>query len=183
MGGVMNSLSRCKLAVLFVVTMFSLFNLQVVEAATSNNTMVACSSLKGRITIRQKCKKNEVRLTINALVAQGIQGPKGDRGVSAFDVIPSGTTIYGVLGAALPLPAGEEYVVAQSIPGVLPTPLTDAAVVIANNAVVSSCAGHCLTLTELGESGKCSGSFQAPTAPPGSRSRPPGSAPPTSCAT
>ncbi len=64
---------------------------------------------------------------------------------------------------------GDSFVYVQSIMGTTPVPLVNATVTVANNAATAgACApDNCLTLDEYLESSNCTGTYQAPTAPPG----------------
>ena len=100
--------------------------------------------------------------------AAGAQGPKGDRGTngtngtngaagrSAWDVIPSGTTVIGSI--VYDTPAGtktESDAVGVDLPGVASVPLTDATVNLAAFSGVTN------------PDPTCTGTAQAPTAPSG----------------
>ena len=65
---------------------------------------------------------------------QGIQGVEGKRGPSAFDPIPSGTTVGGYVGGSFndPSPLRVRYDFVQ-LPGVAPVPLDDAHVILGDS--------------------------------------------------
>ena len=100
----------------------------------------------------------------------GAMGPQGARGVSAFDWLPSGVTIRGVVGGgSYATGSGQYFHFDQSLPGALTAALNNQRIVIKNNTTVDAeCGGAtCLSSEELGNSDICTGSFQAPTAPAG----------------
>lgn len=102
--------------------------------------------------------------------ATGPQGPQGARGASAFSSIPSGTTIYGVIGLLARAEEGEaQWASSASMYGILPQALGNEQVVVANTSAISTqCNGStCLHPDELPYTDLCSGSPEAPTAPAG----------------
>lgn len=114
---------------------------------------------------------------------QGDKGPTGDQGaagVGAFDIVPSGRSIFGVIGGVLTGPvssAGDEakWSTVGSITGILPHSLSDTDVIVAYNPVFSNCAltapnrnrFPCLNASDLSQASRCTGSVDSPTAPPG----------------
>lgn len=108
--------------------------------------------------------------------AQGIQGlpgatgAQGPRGVSAFDVLPANTTIFGVIGADYTSSsAGSEWSALASLNGIPPVAFSNELVTIQNNVNVDNeCDGaSCLHTEELALSSNCTGSVDNPTAAPG----------------
>jgi hypothetical protein len=101
---------------------------------------------------------------------QGAQGPQGPRGVSAFEPIPSGKTVYGIIGK-VHYTNGREIVIAHaSLPGIAPQPLSSAAIVIrANSPLITACNNttSCLDANEISNQALCQGTSSAPSAPPG----------------
>lgn len=103
---------------------------------------------------------------------QGVTGPQGrqgERGVSAFNVLPSGTTVFGVVGGDFQASAGDAFSVLESLPAPAPQALRNISVIVKNNSVVNNdCSGRtCLSSEEFQYSVLCSGSVENPTAPPG----------------
>lgn len=99
----------------------------------------------------------------------GPQGPTGARGESAFEDIPSGRTVYGVLGADMNAAAGNSLWGASALlPARAPLAFNNEQVTIQNNTEVDNeCSGACLAPEELAFSAHCTGSSSAPSAPPG----------------
>ena len=99
----------------------------------------------------------------------GPQGPAGERGPSAFDTLPSGTTVRGVMCSAGFDIAGDATAV--SFPAPIPQPITFNDVIIAPTpAFNSACTtrAHCLTSSEVAKDASlCTGTPEVPTAPPG----------------
>jgi hypothetical protein len=101
--------------------------------------------------------------------AVGPQGPQGIRGVSAFDWLPSGAVLRGVISGGAQATANSQYFrFSESLPGALTHILSNNTVVVKNNSVVdNNCQGECLHSSEIQYSDNCTGTIQAPTAPPG----------------
>lgn len=100
--------------------------------------------------------------------AAGAKGDKGDpgdagapgvRGESAFDPIPSGTTVIGHarFDFAEPADTDNDFFMSVPLPGIAPVALTDTTVNF----------GPGTPNTTLDEDNTCTGSHQAPTAPAG----------------
>jgi hypothetical protein len=88
----------------------------------------------------------------------GPVGPQGERGFSAWDVIPSGTTVTGNVHWDMhETSAGAIYQMSVDIPAVAPQPLTDDTVNFAPDAEAAT----------IDDDATCTGSVAAPTAPPG----------------
>jgi hypothetical protein len=88
---------------------------------------------------------------------QGPAGPSGPRGFSAWDTIPSGVTVTGnFFWDARSDTDNEDYAFDVALPAKAPVALTDAKVNFAQSP----------PLTADGDP-QCTGSFGAPTAPPG----------------
>lgn len=101
---------------------------------------------------------------------QGLQGAVGPRGESAFDVIPQGTTIYGVVGGDFYSgSANTTWGTVASLQAVAPTTFSDQLVVIKNNPEVDNECGNatCLHSEELSYAAYCTGDATNPTASPG----------------
>lgn len=101
---------------------------------------------------------------------QGAQGPQGPQGPSAFDKIPSGKTVYGVIGN-LNYSQGPELLASYaSLPGIAPQPLSAASVVVKANPILISACGNstqCLSANEQANQSLCQGTSTFPTASPG----------------
>lgn len=87
----------------------------------------------------------------------GPPGAPGPRGFSAWDAIPSGVTVIGEVNWDLTTPGGSvpSDRITVNLPGVAPVALTDATVNFAPGSAVSDA------------DATCTGSFDAPSAPPG----------------
>ncbi len=103
---------------------------------------------------------------------QGVPGPKGDtgdagpagaagatgpRGLSAWDTIPSGVTVTGVVEWNEIGPAASEFSFSIDLPAVAPADLSFAAVNFAADA----------SAVTIDDNAACTGSSAVPTAPPG----------------
>lgn len=100
----------------------------------------------------------------------GPMGPQGLRGVSAFEPLPSGITLTGVIGGGAHATAGsQEFSFLHSTGAFLTQVFSNEMVVIKNNtAVDNNCnGGPCLNEQELFYSSMCNGTVNLPTAPPG----------------
>lgn len=107
---------------------------------------------------------------VGAQGPQGPVGPMGPRGESAFNTIPAGRTVYGVVGGEFRNTVeNAEWVTLSSLPAMAPIAFNDQQVIIKNNTVVDNgCGGaSCLSAEELAHTHLCTGSAAAPTAPPG----------------
>ena len=89
----------------------------------------------------------------------GAPGAPGERGASAFDPIPSGTTVIGHVrfDVAEPANTSNDFFVSVPLPGIAPVALT--------NSTVNFAPG--VPNTTLDEDTACTGSHAAPTAPAG----------------
>lgn len=100
----------------------------------------------------------------------GPQGPIGPRGPSAFETMPSGTTVYGAVGALMQVTGANQTVGATESLHAMPTTAhSNASIIVANtNAVDSECGGRtCLADEEFSRSALCTGTIDSPSAPPG----------------
>lgn len=100
----------------------------------------------------------------------GPTGPQGLRGVSAFEPLPSGVVLTGVIGGGAHATAsGQEFNFLESTGAFLTQVFSNEMVVIKNNtAVDNNCnGGPCLNEQELFYSSMCNGTVNLPTAPPG----------------
>ena len=104
---------------------------------------------------------------------QGPAGANGARGTGAYDTLPSGTTVRGVLTNNPTFPS--LLLADGNFSAILPQPLTSADVIIARtSALDSACTTGgmtnftCLSATEAAKnSAVCSGTVDNPTAPAG----------------
>lgn len=145
---------------------------------------VVCIRSSGAIAVRAKCKSNEKRLSAATLASlsvqgapgpqgpqglQGLQGPSGAPGLNAFDGIPSGKTVFGVIGGDFEAwDVGQTFFAYASLPSFAPVSLTGLTVTVANTSAVSDCSGvSCLSAEEQEQSSACQGSVSAPSASPG----------------
>lgn len=101
--------------------------------------------------------------------AQGPMGPMGPRGVSAFEPIPSGKTVYGVIGITDNRNANDTVYLYESLPAISNTPVFGANVIVrANERLLAKCSGQaCLSPRMQAAQGACSGNSGNPTAAPG----------------
>jgi len=101
---------------------------------------------------------------------QGAQGAQGPVGPAGYDLIPSGKTVYGVVGADYYSSAANvDWADSASLIGIAPVAFGNELVAVSNSgAVDNECGGAtCLSAEEQAHSGACTGSYEAPTAPPG----------------
>lgn len=121
--------------------------------------------------VAAKCPKGYTELadTSSFQGPAGATGPAGARGPSAFDVIPSGTTVTGFIGQGLEERVASSVYIYASIPAKIPTPLVDSTVIIkANSPLLADCGSiNCLSLREQADNHLCTGTYQNPTAPAG----------------
>ena len=90
--------------------------------------------------------------------ATGPAGSTGPRGTSAWDTIPSGTTVTGrIYTATIATATGQAVVENVNLPAVAPTGL--------DNGHVNFAADSSTTTTD--DDGTCTGSYEQPTAPAG----------------
>lgn len=89
--------------------------------------------------------------------AQGDPGPQGDRGLSSWDVIPSGTTVTGNAGWQFYAGLDNQlHNFSVDLPGTAPVSLTPTDVNFAGTAA-----------TTIDDDPQCTGTAAVPTAPPG----------------
>ena len=159
--------SRLSLKALVVaLTGVAMLSLSAPQCASAESSKVklpklyACVAGNGVVMVRSRCRAHESKM--NMFMFEVLQH-------GAYDVIRSGATIRGVIGGAeSAADADANFVRTESIPGVLPMPLINAKVVVANTIAMSGCAGgNCLKDSELLESTQCMGSYAAPSAPAG----------------
>jgi hypothetical protein len=96
----------------------------------------------------------------------GVQGAKGDNGASAYDTMPSGTTVRGVLSVT------RDSFTAISFPAPIPQELTNNDVMIVVTAAVNPTNGctvttDCISSAEIAKAIPCTGTADLPTAPAG----------------
>lgn len=139
----------------------------------------------GQIVVRPKCRAIETRVSVNDLRVtvvgpQGPQGSQGPRGVSAFDPLPSGVTIRGVIGGVHYDDFNFNHPVAYvaTLPASMNGLLSADSVIIAATSVATASNGvfgtnecqtesDCLNIEESSTSFFCTGNSANPTAPPG----------------
>jgi len=103
---------------------------------------------------------------------QGSQGPagaQGPRGASAFDLIPSGTTVYGVVGMRDFRQTGDAFVLYSSLPARSSKLLKGSDIIIkANTELLTECSGmKCLAARQQAGQSRCQGSASRPSAASG----------------
>jgi len=103
--------------------------------------------------------------------ATGATGATGPRGLSAFNTIPAGTSVYGAVGGDFHSGSSAgEWGATASMMGIPPVSFNNTLVVIRNNSNVdNNCANGstCLSNEELSYQQYCGGSVEAPSASPG----------------
>lgn len=160
--------------VVFLVFAFCLQLQSALAAGSSTTTYIVCgNSTSKAITVRsgKKCKKNETKLSLDSFQgATGATGATGTRGESAFDAIPSGKSVYGVIGVDGDTSnANSDWYAFASFPGIVSKALTDDDVIFASNSTVDNDCGaaSCLSSLESALSATCTGTYDNPTAPAG----------------
>lgn len=101
---------------------------------------------------------------------QGPQGTQGAQGASAFDKIPSGKTVYGVVGNLTYTQGSQFFLSYASLPGIAPQALSAATVVVKANPILIEACGNstqCLSANEQANQSLCQGTSTFPTAQPG----------------
>ena len=124
-------------------------------------------------------KISKIQKTVNALSAralvagpqgatgpQGPQGPQGPAGASAFNSIPSGTVVAGILGENT---AGNFFEAFVSLPAPAPIAIDSPEVVVkANPVLIAACGGTtCLSANDQANQEFCSGTSTFPNPRPG----------------
>jgi hypothetical protein len=151
-----------------------------VPAQAQDNGLLLCAK-DGKILVRPKCKKKkgEVQVDVAGLQSlipagakgeQGIQGMQGEQGQSAFDLMPSGASIFGVIGNTVPVSQLDQTLLAYaSFPALLSQDLRGSDIYIKiNSAVDNDCqSGQCPSTPYNATSSLCTGTPAAPTAPAG----------------
>ena len=167
-------------AILLTVVFVSTFACLISDASAASFKICA-NAITGALNARPKCKSGETLLTATsfqgpagATGAAGAAGATGARGLSAFDPIPSGVTVFGVIGFDGDDDAGaspHDWYGFASLPAKISQVLTSNDVIIANSANVDTeClggTGACLSAAEVADSAACTGSAETPTAPAG----------------
>lgn len=132
-------------------------------ASTPTAFKICANTSKGTLTARAKCKSGET-----TLVPTSFTGPRGE---SAFDAIPSGKTVYGVIGNDLDdATGGKDFYGFASLPAPTSQVLTSEDVIVASTeAVDNDCVGSadCRVAAEVSVSSVCTGTALTPTAPAG----------------
>jgi hypothetical protein len=132
------------------------------------------------VNFNGKCPSGAVFIgaTTGAVGAPGAQGPQGPqgpagatgaRGASAFDPIPSGKTVYGVIGVTDQANANQSVYLYASLPALAPSPIiADNVIIKANEVLLSECSGmSCLTPRQQAAQSLCPGTSSVPLAAPG----------------
>ena len=139
-------------------------------AAQSSFALKICANTKkNTLVVRVKCKSGETALKATSFAGPaGAQGATGDRGASAFDAIPSGTTVYGVIGLDVEAPlASGDFSAFASLPAKTSQILTDADILLASTPVLAGCSGECRLGSAVTSGAVCTGTAANPTAPAG----------------
>ena len=146
---------------------------------SSKSVFVLCanSSAKTLVARVKKCRKDETKVDLTNLASFGAVGPTGPSGAagatgptgpSAFDAIPSGTTIRGVVGLDVEAPATSgDFRVAMTFPAKLTQKLQDADFLFASTSVVDNDCTGAARCTAAPFSALCTGTASNPTAPAG----------------
>lgn len=148
-------------------------------AVTSQEARAQCikaSLNKGKVKLSAvalrangTCPPGTVAGTTGPTGPAGAPGAPGARGASAFDPIPSGTTVRGIIGDVKDLTNTTNFVVFSSLLGQAPAALADASIIVkANPILLAVCPGQtCLTPNEQSNQSQCTGTSTNPTAPAG----------------
>jgi hypothetical protein len=158
--------------VLFAGSQLLVIQAQAAPLSAKTVFVLCANAQDGAFVVRaKKCKKNETRVSMSNLATFGAVGPTGAAGAtgpSAFEAIPSGTTIRGAVGldAEAPKTTGD-FRVAVSFPAKLTQKLNDADFLFASTSVIDNdCTGG-IRCTTNPFSPLCTGTANNPTAPAG----------------
>ena len=101
----------------------------------------------------------------------GPAGAAGQPGASAFDPIPSGATVYGVIGTGNATPGNPFVWTTASLPAPAPAALSNSDLLIATTSGLSSACptlSSCLSASQIARNNSaCTGTAENPTAPAG----------------
>jgi len=157
------------------------------DAAPNAKPLKLCVDSNGSVSAKAKCKASEKLFSLSAIQAlttpgpqgvQGAPGPKGERGPSAFDTVPSGTTIQGAIGSRVGLGQLDllslnnriltDLSATVSLPSKVPT-LPSEAYFAPTDALDAACdpLSNCLSAAQVANLARCTGSVAQPTAPTG----------------
>lgn len=132
------------------------------NSGTGTQFQLCSNSSKNTVVARTKCKKSETVVTLTSI--------KGADGASSYDAIPSGKTVYGVIG----LDGDTSNVTSDwygfaSFPGKVDRLLANEDVIVANTSNVDNdcTSASCLNAEEVAAASQCTGTVDAPTAPAG----------------
>ena len=141
---------------------------------------ICSNTTKNTLVVRNgRCRSGETTLTPTSFTGpagtngtNGTNGAAGARGVSAFDPIPSGTTVYGVIGndGQEAGAGGHDWYGFSSLPALTSQVLTSSDILIAPSSVLDNdCVGalECRSAAEVTDGTVCTGSVNTPTAPAG----------------
>lgn len=163
-----------KYIVLVLFSIIALTSISENSFAQSSLALKICSnSAKSTLVARVKCKKGETALSPTSFTGpaglQGPQGASGARGESAFDNIPSGKTVFGVIGYDGYAAAPNDFNAYASLPAKISQLLTDADILVAPvDIATNDCAGlDCRSAAEVSNANVCLGSAASPSAPSG----------------
>lgn len=123
-----------------------------------------CEEEGGTLTVKSRCRENrgEERVSIESLSA---------RTDIAIAGIPSGTTVFGVVGGNFQSPGVADWAVFSSLPGTASMSLVaDTVTVASTTELLAACGGtaaSCLDASELTATALCTGTTNLPTAPAG----------------
>jgi hypothetical protein len=135
--------------------------------AATPATFVACSNIRGQITVKAKCAKNESRVSLSSLKEE-VYSTIPYEGPGIIHGIPPGETVKGSIFEIACGSFGSFNVSLFLAP--YPFKLkSENTIVRATPAVTSECVnlGDCLNSEEVAQQSQCTGSFSNPTAPPG----------------
>jgi len=145
------------------------------ETEAQSKLKVCLNSSSGAIFSAAKCPKGTTRLDLSKLTgAAGATGPTGAAGAtgpSALGTLPSGTTVYGLIGGCTEgSGAGSFGEVLASLPARSAQVFDEESdvQVAVTNAIDTECSGFsCLTAEENDVASRCTGTPESPTAPAG----------------
>lgn len=132
------------------------------NSGTGNQFQLCANAVKNTVVARTKCKKSETVLSLSSL--------KGADGASSYDAIPSGKTVYGIIGFDGDTSnASSDWFGYASFPGKVDRLLTNEDVIVANTSNVDNdCSSSaCLNTEEITAASQCTGSVDSPSAPAG----------------
>lgn len=118
----------------------------------AKNTITSSNIKNGTI------QKVDLSPTVGTVGPAGAPGQTGPRGFSAWDAIPHGQTVTGrIYNTGVATAASQEFVENVNLPGIAPTALDTTHVNFAPDSYAAT----------TDDDSTCTGSYAAPTAPPG----------------